>query len=180
MTTIISIYRKQISNKDDELREILEKLTPLEQKKETIEKEIEALKYLVESEQKRIKTTPAVIGQSLNQNVVDGHLVGMTGKEAYRELIKNHYRTQSFREGEIRKLSKEKGLRIKGKEIQRNTSCSIMKDLYKKDDFLEKVDLGLYRYKNSELSQDTNKQKDDEEAQEQRTGRITPFPLGQE
>lgn len=180
MTTIISFYRKQLSSKDAELSKILEKLAPLEQKKETIEKEIEALKYLVESEQERIKTAPALIGQSINQNVVDGPLVDMTGKEAYRELIKNHYKTQSFREGEIRKLSKEKGLRIKGKEIQRNTSCSIMKDLYKKDDFLEKVDLGLYRYNNPDLFQDANKQEEDEGGQKQHIGRIKPFQLDQE
>ena len=156
MANIIDVYKNQLENRDLELKEILEKMTPLEQKRERIEKEIEALKYLLESEQER----KMVEFEPNEKNLLSGPMFGMTGKEAYKEAGKNYFQDKPFKEPEIREYTTQEGLRIRNKEkIGKNTSWGIIKELNKEGIF-EKVDRGLYRHKNADLIQNSYKQED--------------------
>ncbi|MBW1822454.1 MAG: hypothetical protein JRI92_11990 [Deltaproteobacteria bacterium] len=165
---IKSVYKEQLELKENRANEIQEKITPLKQEMDDLNKEVDALKLLIGAE-KKSKITPTI----------KGRLSDMNGMEAYKELSKNYFQDRPFRESEIRKVAIKEGLIIRRKIIGRNTSWGIIKGLYT-DGFLVRVDKGVYRYKKPELSQDTNKQEDDEGAQEQHTGRITAFQLDQE
>ena len=73
-------------------------------------------------------------------------MAGKTGTEAYKELSKDYLRGETFRERQIRELSDKEGLRINGKPIARPYSRTIIRDLLDSG-FLEKVERGLFRYK---------------------------------
>lgn len=137
MDNISQIYEKELKNEEENLTAILEEIAPLARKKAIIEKNIESLKHLISSKKEIDK--PISISES-------GSLAGKTGTEAYRELSKDYLRGEPFRERQIRELSIKEGLRIKGQPIARPYSRTIIRDLLDSG-FLEKVDRGLFRYK---------------------------------
>jgi len=135
---IIDIYKDQLKIKKAEIERVLEQMSPLQQTLNELKKEFDALRVLI-SPYKKDKPLP----------IVKGRFYGMTGVEAYKDLAKNHFKNKPFREAKMRSVAQKEGLSIRGKGINRNTSCGIIKSLYK-EGYLERVNKGLYRYKGSE------------------------------
>jgi len=134
MNDIIEIYKAQLLIEQGKLHEISEKIVPLEQKKIRTEKKIKALELLIGSEEETIKPKPV------------SHLIGKSAIDVYKELAKDHFKEKSFKEKDIRELATEKGLRVRGELISGSYSRATIARLLEKG-FLEKVALGLYKYK---------------------------------
>lgn len=136
MDNIIQIYEEHLKIEQDKLMEILDKIVPLEKKRDLIQKNIEALEHLIRSN---------VESKSILQT---GRFMDKSASEAYKESAREHFKEKGFREREIREFVTKEGLRIKGKPIARAYGRTIIRDLLDKD-FLERLDRGLFRVKTS-------------------------------
>ena len=137
MNNFIKIYEEHLKIEQDKLIKIFEEILPMEQKRDLIQKNIEALEHL-------IKSNKVLVGSESILQI--GRFVDKSASEAYKELAKEDFREKGFREREIRELVSKEGLRIKGKPIARPYSRTIIRDLLD-NEFLERVDRGLFRFK---------------------------------
>ena len=138
MNDIIKIYKDHLESEKRRLLEVSEEIAPLERKKNRIEQNIKALEHLIGSQK-----------ETGENESLTGSLVGMSGYEGYKKLIKNSYINVPFREREIRDHTNKEGLRIKGKPIARPYSRTIIRDMLE-NGFLEKIDRGLFCLKKQE------------------------------
>lgn len=133
MEDIIEIYKSQLEIKEKKLFEITEKIFPLQKEREGIEKDIQALKQLIGSND---KTIPKTGEQSLGEKAP---------MEAYEELGRDYFKDNSFKEPNIRELATQKGLEVNGKPISGSYSRAIITRLIERGTF-ERVKSGVYRY----------------------------------
>ena len=140
MDNIIEIYKDQLLIEKERFLEISEKMAPLEQEKIRTEKNIKALEQLIGSNK---ETKQTIISEK------EGSLSNKIPMEAYKELGRDYFKSESFKEPKIRETATKEGLKVNGKPISGSYSRAVITRLIENGTF-EKVTKGLYRYRQQE------------------------------
>ena len=138
MENFIEIYKQHLTIEKEKLFEISEKLIPLQKEKERTEKNIQALKQLIGSDEE--------IKKEIKKEISKGPMDDKTPMEAYEILAKDHFKGESFKEPQIRGFATEQGLEVNGKIISGSYSRGIISRMLERE-ILDKVKKGVYCYK---------------------------------
>lgn len=138
MENFLEIYKQHLTIETGKLLEISEKLIPLQKEKERTEKNIQALKQLIGSDEETKKETKKEISK--------GPMNDKTPIEAYEILARDHFQGKSFKEPQISKFATEQGLEVNGKPISGSYSRGIISRMLERG-ILEKIKKGVYCYK---------------------------------
>ena len=134
MENFVEIYKQHLTIETGKLLEISEKLIPLQKEKERTEKNIQALKQLIGSDEETKK------------EISKGPMNDKTPIEAYEILARDHFQSESFKEPQISKFATEQGLEVNGKPISGSYSRGILSRMLERG-ILEKIKKGVYCYK---------------------------------
>ncbi len=156
--------------KEDQIKleGVMEKFKPLEQEVKHLEQNIRQYKFLISSEENpdritRTRDETTTTTTTTPKKSTSTHVAGAESlTQKYKELIPSQFPYNSFREKEIRELADSMGFRVRGKLISSSYSRAVLFDLVQ-EDFLEKPEIGLYRLKIIQSSQEavSDKEKED-------------------
>lgn len=139
MSDVVKLLEEHLEKKKAELQKLQREMDPLERKRIAIQEDMRAYEHLIASEKRN--SEPVIEQESLE---ITGVLVGKRGLEAYKELAAFHFGDRAFKEKDIRDISNQEGLRIRGKPISGSYSRNLIIRLLD-EGLLEKVERGSYR-----------------------------------
>lgn len=134
MENFVEIYKQHLTIETEKLLKISEKLIPLQKERERTEKKIQALKQLIGSD------------EEIKKEISKGLMNDKTPIEAYEILARDHFKGESFKEPQIRKIATEQGFEVNGKPISSSYSRAIITKMLERG-ILEKIKKGVYCYK---------------------------------
>ena len=147
MENIINVYKEELRKEQKELNDIVEMISSFEENKIEFEKNIEALKQLITSknkEDKQIISNSILPYEVKKEESINGSLVGMQAKEAYKKVSKIYFEDKIIDEQSLRAKATKEGLRVNGKEIASSYSRAIITQFIE-EQFFDKVDRGKYK-----------------------------------
>ncbi len=109
MNNFIKIYEEHLKIEQDKLIKIFEEILPMEQKRDLIQKNIEALEHL-------IKSNKVLVGSESILQI--GRFVDKSASEAYKELAKEDFREKGLGKEKLENLSVKKVYELRASPLQ--------------------------------------------------------------